>query len=72
MKDINENSKIKPSNLPRKFAINKKDVYNKPKIVDAFNDSFTNIVQKLATQMPNSSKTFGTYINKVSECHNVL
>ena len=44
MKDINEDSKIKPSNLPRKFAINKKDVYNKPKIVDAFNDSFTNIV----------------------------
>ena len=44
MKDINENSKIKSSNLPRKFAINKKDVYNKPKIVDAFNDSFTNIV----------------------------
>ena len=40
------------------------DVYNKPEIADAFNDFFTNIGQKLASQIPKSSKTFETYINK--------
>ena len=39
------------------------DAYNKPKIADAFNDFFTNIGQKLASQIPKSSKTFETYIN---------
>ena len=35
----------------------------KPK--DAFNDLFTNIVQKLASQVLSSSKAFETYINKL-------
>ena len=35
-------------------------------MADAFNDFFTNIVQKLASQIPKSSKTFETYINKVN------
>ena len=42
------------------------DVYNKLKIADAFNNFFTNIGQKLASQIPKSSKTFETYINKVN------
>ena len=33
---------------------------------DAFNDFFTNIGQKLTSQIPKSSKTFETYINKVN------
>ena len=66
MKDIIEKSKIKSRNLPRKFTINKVDVYNKPKIADAFNDFFTNIGQKLATQIPELYKTFETYMNKVN------
>ena len=45
---------------------NKMDVHNKAKTVNAFNDFFTNIGQKLARQIPKSSKTFGTYINKVN------
>ena len=53
-------------NLPRKLAINKVDVYNKPAITDAFNDFFTNIGQKLASKVPKSSKTFETYISKVN------
>lgn len=32
----------------------------------AFNDLFKNIDQKLASQIPNSSKTFETYINKLN------
>ena len=41
------------------------DVHSKPEIADAFNNFFTNIGQKLASQIPKSSKTFETYINKV-------
>ena len=65
MKDIIGKSKIKSTNLLRKLIINKVNVYNKPEIADAFNDFFTNIGQKLASQIPKSSKTFETYINKV-------
>ena len=66
MKDIIAKSKTKSTNLPRKLTINKVDVYNKPKVVDNFNDFFTNIGQKLASQIPKSSKTFETYVNKVN------
>ena len=66
MKDIIEKSKIKSTNLPRKLTINKVDVYNKREIADAFNDFFTNIGQKLASQIPKSSKTFETYIKKMN------
>ena len=66
MKDIIGKSKIKKTNLPRKLTINKVDVYNKPEIADAFNDFFTNIGQKLASQLPKLSKTFETYMNKVN------
>ena len=66
MKNIIGNSKIKSTNLPPKLTINKVDVYNKPKIADAFSDFFTNIGQKMASQIPKSSKTFETYINKVN------
>ena len=39
------------------------NVYNEPKIADAFNDFLTNIGQKQAIQIP---KSFETYINKVN------
>ena len=42
------------------------NVYNKPEIAYHFNCFFTNIGQKLASQIPKSSKTFETYINKVN------
>ena len=40
------------------------DFYNKLKIADAFNDYFTSIGQKLASQIPKLCKTFKTYSNK--------
>ena len=49
-----------------KDIISKVDVYNKPEIADAFNHFFTNIGQERASQIPKSSKTFETYINKVN------
>ena len=66
MKDIIGKSKIKSANVPCKLTINKVNVYNKPEIVNTFNDPFTNIGQGLASQIPKSSKTFETYINKVN------
>ena len=66
MKDMIGKAKIKSTNLPRKLTINKVDVYNKREIADAFNDFFTNIGQKLASQIPKSSKTFETYIKKMN------
>ena len=66
MKNIIWNPKIKSTNLPCKLTINKVDVYNKPKIADAFSDFFTNIGQKMASQIPKSSKTFETYINEMN------
>ena len=54
------------TNPPPKLTINKVDVYNNPEIADAFNDFFINIGQKLASQIPKSSKTFKAYINKVN------
>ena len=66
MKDIIGKSKTKLTILPRKLTINKVDVYNKPEIANAFNELLTNICQKLASQIPKSSKTFETYINKVN------
>ena len=71
MEDIIGKLKIKSTNLPRKLTINKVDVFNKPKIADAFNDVNTNIGQKLASQVQKLSKTFEPYINKC-ECHNGL
>ena len=66
MKDIIGKSKIESTNLPRKLTINKVNVYHKLEIADAFNDFLTNIGQKLANQIPKSSKTFETYINKAN------
>ena len=61
MKDVIEKSKIKSPNLLRKLIISKVDVYSKPEIADAFNDFFTNVVQKLASQISESCKTFEAY-----------
>ena len=66
MKYIIEKSKIKSTNLPRKLTINNVDVYSKPEIADVINDFVTNIGQKLGNQIPKSSKTFETYINKAN------
>ena len=66
MKDIIGKSKIKLKDLPRKLKINKMDVFNKSEKADSFKDFFTNIGQKLASQIPKSSKRFETHINEVN------
>ena len=39
---------------------------------DAFNGLFTNIVQKLPSQIPKSSKAFETYFNIIKKCFGML
>ena len=56
IKDIIGKSKIKSTNHSRKLTINKVDVYDQPEIADAFNDFFTSISQKLASQIQNHLK----------------
>ena len=72
MRNIIGKWKIKSTNLSRKLTINKADVYNQPELANPFNDFFTNIGQKLASQLPKSSETFETYINKVNVIMNSL
>ena len=57
---------MKSANLLHKLTINKVYVYNKPEIPDVFNGFFTIIGQKLASQIPKSSRMFETYINNVN------
>ena len=66
MKYMIGKSKLNSTNLPSQLTISKADVYNKPEIADVFNDFFKNVGQKLASQIPKSSKTFEIYINKVN------
>ena len=66
MRDIIEKSKIRSTDLPPIVTTNKVYVYNTSKIANAFDDSFTKIGQKLASQIQKLFKSFETYINKVN------
>ena len=56
MKNIIGKSKIKSTILPRKLTINKMDVYNKPEIVDAFNDLLQILVRNWPVKYQNHLK----------------
>ena len=64
MKELVGKIKLKSSNLPRRITVIKVDIFDKRKIANEFNAFFTNIESKLASKIPNASKTFETYINK--------
>ena len=64
MKELIGKIKLKSSNLPRRITVNKVDIFDERKIANEFNAFFTNIGSKLASKIPNASKTFETYINK--------
>ena len=51
---FNWKMKIKAANIPRRFKINKVDVYNKSELANTSNGFFTNIGQKLASQITKS------------------
>ena len=46
--------KIKSTNIPRRFKTNKVDVCNKSELANTSNGFFTNIGQKLASQITKS------------------
>ena len=64
MKEIIGKIKPKSSNLPRRITVDKVDIFDERKIANEFNAFFTNIGSKLASKIPNASKTFETYTNK--------
>ena len=64
MKELVGKIKLKPSNLPRRVTLNEVDAFDEPKIANEFNAFFTNIESKLASKIPNASRTFQSYINK--------
>ena len=64
MKELVGKIKLKPSNLPRRVTVNEVDAFDEPKIANEFNAFFTNIETKLASKIPNASRTFQSYINK--------
>ena len=64
MKELIGKIKPKSSNLPRRITVDKVDIFDERKIANEFNAFFTNIGSKLASKIPNASKTFETYINK--------
>ena len=66
VRDIIEKSKIRSTDLPPIVTTNKVYVYNTSKTANAFDNSFTKIGQKLASQIQKLFKTFETYINKVN------
>ena len=64
MKELVGKIKFKSSNCPRRITVNEVDIFDERKIANEFNAFFTNIGSKFASQIPNASTTFESYINK--------
>ena len=64
MKELIGKIKFKSSNLPRRITVNEVNIFDKCKIANEFTSFFTNIGRKLASKIPNASKTFESYISK--------
>ena len=62
MKELIGKIKLKSSNLPRRITVNKVDIFDERKTANEFNAFFTNIGSKLASKIPNASRTFESYI----------
>ena len=56
--------KLNSSHLPRRITINDVDIFDELKIANEFNAFFTSIGSKLASEIPNASTTFESYVNK--------
>ena len=66
MKELIGKIKLKSSNLPRRITVNEVDIFDERKIANEFNAFFTNIRSKLASEIPNASSIFESYLNKPS------
>ena len=66
MKELIGKIKLKSSNLPRRITVNDVDIFDERKIANEFNAFFTNIRSKLASEIPNASSIFESYLNKPS------
>ena len=61
MKELIAKMTLKSSNLPRKFTVNKVDLFDQTKISHEFNSFFKNIGKNLASKIPNVSTPFENF-----------
>ena len=65
MKQIISKANKPGSRLPTKHVINKNDVTSEIGIANGFNKFFTMIGPELAEKIPNASRTFESFLNKI-------
>ena len=66
MKEIVGKNKVKENSFPRNIIIGDTKITNKSSIAKNLNDFFVNIGHKLASVIPNSSKTFQTFLPEIN------
>ena len=64
MKEVIGRSRLIHSTLPRKIVINKNVIFEDKRIANAFNNHFINIGPKLADDIPTSTTSFESYVQK--------
>ena len=69
IKEVIGKTKLNKSDLPTKLIQEQVEILDKAVIADQFNKFFVNIGPKLASIIPESSKTFQSYLNK---CNSVM
>ena len=65
MKELIGKTRKSESHLPGKLLVNEQEVSGKVEITNEFNTFFTNIGAELAKNIPNASRLFESYINRV-------
>ena len=64
MKELIGKVTLKSSNLPRKIAVNKVNLFDETEIAHEFNSFFTNVRKILAREIVNAFTTFEYVVNR--------
>ena len=64
MKELIGKVTLKSSNLPRKIAVNKVNLFDETEIAHEFNSFFTNVRKILASEILNAFTTFEYVVNR--------
>ena len=65
MKELIGKTRKSELHLPGKLLINEQEVSGEEEMANEFNTFFTNVGAELAKNIPNTSRPFESYINKV-------
>ena len=71
MKEIVEKTKVKEKSFPRNLTIGDTRITEKSLTGKNLNDFFVNMGPKLASIIPNSTKTFQTFLPEINTVLNV-